>query len=249
MSATYVVTGSTSGIGLECTRILLQQGAQVVSLCRNEDKARALFGLELSAGQLIVYQHDFAHNEQLYARCLQLLKPYRVSGLIHCVGQSLVKRLLKTDYAHALQLFEVNFCSFSELCRALLRLRAPEQELSLLAISSMAALRPTPETPLYGCVKALLNQYIQGLAAEFAAVRPHLPEATPLERAQRGHLVRVNAVAPGRVATPMIAPTLMAVQAGQLEVTLLPPAAVAQLALATLHNRYLTGQIIALDNN
>lgn len=158
--STYLVTGITSGIGQGCTEALLAQGHQVVSLCRNLSKAQEMYPTAIDTGQLVLLEHDFSANAELYRKCRNALAPNQIAGLIHCAGQTATKRLIKTDYTQTLQLFEVNFLSFSELCRALLHLRKPPQELSLLVISSMAALRPTLTTPMYACVKGLINHYI-----------------------------------------------------------------------------------------
>lgn len=245
--STYLVTGITSGIGQHCAQALLAQNHQVVSLCRNLKKAQDLFPQACAAGQLVLIEYDFGANGALYRTCIDALAPYQIAGLVHCAGQTVLKRIIKTDYATTLRLIEVNFFSFSEMCRALLHLRQPEQELSLLTISSMAALRPTPATPMYACVKGLLNHYVQALAYEFKDLR--FSAADPLIKAQQGYLVRVNAIAPGLVATPMNSLTLEAIATGQSTKTLLPITAVVELALATLSNRFITGQVLAIDNN
>ena len=37
-----LITGASSGLGLELTKLLIRQGAEVIMLCRNESKAKEI---------------------------------------------------------------------------------------------------------------------------------------------------------------------------------------------------------------
>ena len=62
---------------------------------------------------------------------------------------------------------------------------------AIIHISSISGLTPSKRTPPYGAVKAALNQYTMTQALDFA------PRS-----------IRVNAIAPGLVYTPMVAPRM-----------------------------------------
>ena len=164
--STYLITGATSGIGQACAQALITQGHELVIICRNMDKAHACFEPALASGQVKALTWDFDHNEGLFAFCAKELKDYRFSGFIHGAGQCLFRPLIKSSYADAMHLLEVDFLSFTEISRALMRLRAPDQELSIVAISSISSLLHSKTMPLYGCIKSALNFYITMMAKE-----------------------------------------------------------------------------------
>ena len=70
---------------------------------------------------------------------------------------------------------------------------------------------------------------MQALAYEFKDLR--FSAADPLIKAQQGYLVRVNAIAPGLVATPMNNLTLEAIATGLSTKTMLPITAVVELVV------------------
>ena len=250
--STYLITGATSGIGQACAQALLTQGHELVIICRNMDKARACFGPELTSGQVKALTWDFDHNEGLFAFCAKELKDYRFSGFIHGAGQCLFRPLIKSSYADAMHLLEVDFLSFTEISRALMRLRAPDQELSIVAISSISSLLHSKTMPLYGCIKSALNFYITMMAKEVTErygerLRLQISPTSVLEasigeaiapddvaneeaqaRKQRlmacnqGLMVRINAVAPNMVDTAMMAGIKQEIADGAISEHLIP---------------------------
>lgn len=276
--STYLITGATSGIGQACAQTLLAQGHELVIVCRNMDKAHACFGPELTSGQVKALTWDFDHNEGLFAFCAKELKDYRFSGFIHGAGQCLFRPLIKSSYADAMHLLEVDFLSFTEISRALMRLRAPDQELSIVAISSISSLLHSKTMPLYGCIKSALNFYITMMAKEVTeryAERLRLqisptsvleasigeaiaPDDVANEEAQarkqrlmacnQGLMVRINAVAPNMVDTAMMAGIKQEIADGAISEHLIPSEAVVDTILQVMNNRFLTGQVICLNN-
>ncbi len=276
--STYLITGATSGIGQACAQTLLAQGHELVIVCRNMDKAHACFGPELTSGQVKALTWDFDHNEDLFAFCAKELKDYRFSGFIHGAGQCLFRPLIKSSYADAMHLLEVDFLSFTEISRALMRLRAPDQELSIVAISSISSLLHSKTMPLYGCIKSALNFYITMMAKEVTErygerLRLQISPTSVLEasigeaiapddvaneeaqaRKQRlmacnqGLMVRINAVAPNMVDTAMMAGIKQEIADGAISEHLIPSEAVVDTILQVMNNRFLTGQVICLNN-
>lgn len=266
--STYLITGATSGIGQACAQNLLAQGHELVIVCRNMDKAHACFEKELSSGQVKALTWDFDHNEDLFAFCAKELKDYRFSGFIHGAGQCLFKPLSKCSYADAMHLLEVDFLSFTEISRALMRLRAPDQELSIVALSSISSLLHSKTMPLYGCIKSALNFYITMMAKEVterygerlrlqnnigatcstAANEEEQTRKQRLMACNQGLMVRINAVAPNMVDTAMMAGIKQEIADGAISEHLIPSEAVVDTILQVMNNRFLTGQVICLNN-
>jgi len=64
--ATYLVTGTNRGIGLEFVRQLLARGETVLATCRDIDKADELRALEQESEQLELFELDVAEATSLY---------------------------------------------------------------------------------------------------------------------------------------------------------------------------------------
>lgn len=64
--ATYLVTGTNRGIGLEFVRQLLARGETVLATCRDIDKADELRALEQESERLELFELDVAEATSLY---------------------------------------------------------------------------------------------------------------------------------------------------------------------------------------
>ena len=64
--ATYLVTGTNRGIGLEFVRQLLARGETVLATCRDIDKADELRALQQESEQLELFELDVAEATSLY---------------------------------------------------------------------------------------------------------------------------------------------------------------------------------------
>jgi NAD(P)-dependent dehydrogenase (short-subunit alcohol dehydrogenase family) len=102
-----VITGASSGVGLEALKKLASHGAHLVMVCRNPEKTelirkdiQAKWGV--SVDMVIA---DFSHLDQVRTAVAVLIKNYpRIDLLINCAGLHSTKRLL-TDEG-----FETVFC-------------------------------------------------------------------------------------------------------------------------------------------
>jgi NAD(P)-dependent dehydrogenase (short-subunit alcohol dehydrogenase family) len=129
------------------------------------------------------------------------------------------------------RLLDVNLIAPWLLCTAALPALA-ESGGCIVNVTSHAGVRPKGSSVAYAASKAALNHVTKLLAAAL------------------GPSVRVNAVAPGLVETPL---TASWTEAQELWKTSSPmrraaqPADVADLISALVHNTYLTGEVVLLD--
>lgn len=263
---TILITGATSGIGEACARHCLAQGDRVVAICRNLDKARDKFAAEIEAGRFVPLHYDLSCNDQLYKLCMDELKPYSIDRFIHCAGITLMQKVTSTSHDVMLKMFETHVFSLTEIVRALLRLRKSEQELSMLALSSMSSPGLTCIGGAYSMAKASIDYYVRLINKQLnAASRKYLlltPEqlaaVDALEdeaqkefvrtkaQAQSGLMVRINSLAPNLIDTPMINYEFL--QSQGLNVRLIPMDVVVQEIFNLLENKYVSGKSVILDN-
>ncbi len=172
-----VVTGAARGIGQATARRLLREGIEVLAVDRDADGLGAL--REAGAEALVV---DLATEEGVDAvAAAGAGRDY----LVNAHGIIRLRPLLETSRQDWQDLFSVNAESIFFLCQQLgPRLRAGGAIVNLSSVS--AKLTTTPETAVYATTKTAILAITRAFAYALAA-----------------HEVRVNAICPGIIDTPM----------------------------------------------
>ena len=172
---TILVTGASSGIGRATAIECAKLGAKVVITARNEDRLKeTLDTLEGEGHQMICF--DLSES----------LPP--VQGFVSNAGTTIIApiKFIKEDSLEGL--LQVNTVSPILLLQRLLKKRILGKGSSVVFTSSMAALgKGTPGNTMYSASKGAISAFIQNAALELSAQR-----------------IRVNAVCPGTVDTPLI---------------------------------------------
>ncbi|WUJ73789.1 SDR family oxidoreductase [Kribbella soli] len=227
-----LVTGSASGIGAATVRRLAADGMTVAVHSRSSYEEGKALAAELGGSY---HQADLADDAAAQALVPEVVSEHgRLDVLVNNAGISWPVPHASLDGLTAddwRRLLDVNLIAPWLLCTAALpALR--ECGGSIVNVTSHAGVRPKGSSIAYAASKAALNHVTKLLAAALG------PE------------VRVNAVAPGLVDTPL---TESWTDAQELWKTASPmrraaqPSDVADLISAVIHNGYLTGEVILLD--
>jgi NAD(P)-dependent dehydrogenase (short-subunit alcohol dehydrogenase family) len=177
--ATWVITGAGSGMGLALARQVLGTGDDVWAW----DRAFSASAFDdVPPPKLVTV--DLTDGPDLAAQAVRL--PDRVDAFVHCAGAHFVASLATPNATEAIRKsMALHVESFVQSV-ALLRGRLEHAGGSVVAISSLGAVLNYPNSLAYGSSKAALERIIFELAAELG------PSG-----------IRVNAVRPGAVRTPM----------------------------------------------
>lgn len=189
-----LVTGAASGIGWAIAELLAQQGAAVALVDRDAQAcAQAARTLQAAGAQALALACDVgvaASVAQAAEAALQWQG--RVDVLVCNAGmQGPAAPLAQASDDDWQRVFEVNLRGATRFADRLLPAMAQAGGGSVVLMSSIAGLRGNARIGLYGLSKAALAQLARNLAVEWGP---------------RG--VRVNAVSPGLVRTPLAAPLL-----------------------------------------
>jgi len=183
-SRRVVISGASSGIGLETARMLASRGAEVCLTARREDPLSAA-AKDIGNGAW-AWPCDVADPESVAALADEAKGRWgAVDGLVNNAGIAPMARLDETTNEVWDEAFAINVRGPFFLCRELGVLLHDGSSPAVVNVSSTLAERAIPGMAAYNASKAALNQLTRSLALEWA------PQ------------VRVNAVMPGVVDTPI----------------------------------------------
>jgi NAD(P)-dependent dehydrogenase (short-subunit alcohol dehydrogenase family) len=182
------VTGGARGIGYAIARAFARGGAQVAIAGRTKETlAHAAETIEKECGRPVLpIAADVAKAddcERLIATTAERLGA--VDILVNNAALFAVLPLIEADAAEAARFFAINAIGPLNAARAFARWALDHKRGgAIVNISSIAAGKPARGVALYSASKAALDSLTRSMAVEWA-----------------GHGMRVNAVAPGHVAT------------------------------------------------
>lgn len=183
-----VVTGGASGIGAAVVRELARGGAEVVVADLDAGRAAALAG-ELGA-IATVHARCVDVRERAAVESLFVGLPRAPGLLVTCAGGAPRSAALDTDEATFAATLQLNTAGFWRCAQVAARAaRAVDAPLSIVHVASSLHRGPAPGLAHFAAAKAASVTLVRCLAQEWAV-----------------HRIRVNAVVPGPVETPMTTP-------------------------------------------
>lgn len=181
-----LVTGAASGLGLAAATVFHELGATLFLADINRPALAEISAKLGGCGHGIVDVADEAGCDAIVAQALASLGS--LDGVFHCAGISdRVERALDLDMADWQRGFDVNVRGTMQICRAAGRVMVAAGRGSIVNVSSVNGLNGIPRRHSYAPAKAAVAMITRTLACEWGTTG-----------------VRVNAVAPGYLATPMI---------------------------------------------
>ncbi len=235
-----LVTGGAGGIGIEICKSLLDAGSKVIIADIDSKKSKKLLK-KIKNKNIEYYKLDSTSEKNIKSLSRFILKKYkRLDVLVNCIGICLNKEAEKVKKKEWDKVINININSMFYVCKEFGKIFIKQKKGTIVNIGSNSGLivdKPQPQAS-YNASKAAVHQLTKSLACEWSKYN-----------------IRVNAIAPGYVATEM---TLLGRKKPHwfkywIEMTpmkrLAEPSEIASVALflASESSSYCTGSIISVD--
>ena len=182
-----LITGASSGIGSSVAKLASQQGGACIINGRNEERLNQTLNSLKGEGHIaIVSDLKEGNGTELVKKAVKQAGP--LNGFVHCAGIEKTLPFRATQISELREIMAINLETFWEITQELIKSKNYEKEkLSVVGISSVAALYGAPGKTAYAASKGALISLIKSLAAEYANKK-----------------LRFNCICPGYVDTPML---------------------------------------------
>ena len=177
-----LVTGATSGMGLEFAKELNKLGYDLILVSRSEDKLKEL--KDSLKGDIEIYPMDLSVEKNLYD--LYDKTKGRVDLLINNAGFGIFGKFIDADLKEELNLIDLNVKSYHILTKLFLKDMVERDSGRILNVASSAAFEPGP----------LLSSYYASKSYVY-----NLSMAIYEELRREGSHVKISILCPGPVNT------------------------------------------------
>jgi uncharacterized protein len=166
---TALVTGATSGIGLELSKILATNDYKLVLVARDEQRLSSLVADLLKNRDLSpeVFATDLSvpsNAEKLYDQLRQ--HGIEIDLLVNNAGFGLTGAFTETELRRELEMIQLNIVSLVVLTKFVVREMLQRKKGRILNVASTAAFQPRPFMAIYYASKAFVLSFSEALAEE-----------------------------------------------------------------------------------
>lgn len=236
-----LITGGAQGIGEACARLFLEQGAKVVLVDIQSERGQSLASqLQQQGHEILFIASDIGNKVEVDAVIKQVIAQYgRLDVLVSNAGIFKAAPFLEVSESDFDEVLRVNLKGAFLMGQAAARVMKDQGGGAIVHMSSVNGVLAIPEIASYNVSKGGLNQLTRAMA---------------LALADDG--IRVNAVAPGTIATELASKAVLTSEEARNKILgrtpmkrLGDPSEVAHVVafLASDAASYMTGEVITVD--
>ena len=183
---TALITGASSGIGLEIAKLFAKDGYNLILVARSDDKLQQLadefqqsFGIQTTVIGKDLSQDNAA--QEVYDQVRE--KGLTVNILVNDAGVGLHgKFATETDWEREKSIIFLNVVAVTQLTKLFLKDMVERNEGKILNLASLVSITPFPLMAVYAATKAYVYNFTQSLVNELkdsaVTITALLPNAT-----------------------------------------------------------------------
>ncbi len=164
-----LVTGASSGIGVEIARNLAARGYPIILVARRKERLEELKAALIAAHKVdvVILNHDLAQAgaaQSLYDKVQA--QHLSVAILVNNAGVGMAGKFMEMDMARIEKMFALNMTALTHLTQLFGRAMVAQGHGYILQVASAAAFLPTPYVSAYAATKSYVLAFSEALRFE-----------------------------------------------------------------------------------
>lgn len=235
-----IITGSTKGLGYGMAKLLATNGADLVVNSRScDDCEKVAEELRNTGRKVLAFSADVSKREQVEKMIDKTMEVFgRIDILVNNAGVGITKSSLDVTQEEWDEVMNIDLKGVFFTSQLAGRVMAKQKKGNIVNIASLGGVISSAKLIPYMAAKAGVIHMTKGLAVEWSKYN-----------------IRVNAVAPGYVPTPMTEPVLKDEKSYKILTGLTPMRRLGEVEeianvvmfLASDYSKYITGETIIAD--
>lgn len=164
---TALITGTSSGIGLDTVRVLVENGIRVIATARTTDDVEMMRKkYPDQVIPLLLDVSDFAQLDQLVDVLKSQYQIVKLDALINNAGIALAGPFANQDFNEIEKIIRVNVLGVMKMTQILIPLLAAADDARIINISSVAGVSAAPFLSIYAASKHAIEGFSGALRKE-----------------------------------------------------------------------------------
>lgn len=203
-----LITGATSGIGLELAKLFARDNFNLIIVARDKQKLAITAEMLKADGiEIIPISKDLFEPvaaDELFAEVQE--RDIRVDVLVNDAGQGVYGKFIENDLARELGIIQLNIASLITLTKHFAKDMASRGTGKILNVASVAGKAPGPYQAVYHGTKAFVHSFNEAIRTELkdtgVSVTSLLPGATDTDFFRKADMLDAKIVQKGDLADP-----------------------------------------------
>jgi len=203
-----LITGATSGIGLELARLFAKDKFNLVIVARNEDDLERTASLLKQEGiEVITVSKDLFLPDAAFELYEDLKNQnIQIDVLVNDAGQGVYGKFIETELNRELDIIQLNIASLVTLTKLFVKEMVARDSGKILNVASIAGKAPGPYQAVYHGTKAFVHSFTESIRNEVkdsaVTITSLLPGPTDTDFFNKADMQDSKIVQEGQLADP-----------------------------------------------